>query len=63
MRWLIAGLTLAVVALLLRRILNMGAAGKPPEKLLGSMRKDLHALYLPVAQEIETQPYKTYDSN
>ena len=55
MRWLIAGLTLAVVALLLRRILNMGAAGKPPEKLLGSMRKDLHALYLPVAQEIETQ--------
>ena len=55
MRWLIAGLTLAVVAVVLRRILNMGAAGKPPEKLLGSMRQDLHALYLPVAQEIETQ--------
>jgi hypothetical protein len=55
MRWLIAGLTLAAVALLLRRVLQMGAAEKPLGRFLGSMREDLHALYLPVAQEIETQ--------
>jgi hypothetical protein len=43
------------VALLLRRVLQMGAAEKPLGRFLGSMREDLHALYLPVAQEIETQ--------
>ena len=55
MRWFIAGLTLAAVALVLRRILNMSVAAKPPGRSLGSLRKDLHPLYLPVAQEIETQ--------
>jgi len=55
MRWLIAGLILAAVALILRRILRLGATEKAQGRVLGSMRQDIHALYQPVAQEIETQ--------
>jgi hypothetical protein len=55
MRWLIAGLILATVGFILRRILRMDATEKTPGKVLGSMCRDLHTLYLPVAQEIETQ--------
>ena len=55
MRWLIASLILAGVGLLLRRILHMGGPKKSQESFLGLLRAELHNLYLPVAQEIETQ--------
>ncbi len=55
MRWLIAGLVFALVALFLRRILDMGARGKAHGSGLGGLRGDLQAIYQPVAQEIETQ--------
>jgi hypothetical protein len=54
MRWLIAGLILAAVALLLRRILQMDAREKPPAGGLGYLRNDVLDIYEPVAQEVET---------
>ena len=54
MQWVIASLILAAVAVLLRRILRMGAKRKSPGRALGSLREDLHAIYQPLAQEIET---------
>ena len=53
MRWLLGGLTLAVVAVLLRRVLHMGAKGKARRGEWGSLRADLQTIYQPVAQEIE----------
>ena len=55
MRWLIAGLVLAAVALFLRRLLHIGTHTKKPANLQASIPDDLHPLYHPVAQEIETQ--------
>ncbi len=54
MRWLIAGLTLAAVALILRRILQMDAKEKIPAGVLGFLREDVRNIFQPVAQEIET---------
>ena len=53
MQWVVGGLTLAVVAVLLRRILNMGNAGKvcARDACLG---RDLEAIYAPFAREIGT---------
>jgi len=53
MQWVIGGLTLAAVALLLRRMLHMGATGKTQVGGLVSLRPDLHAIYQPIAQEME----------
>jgi hypothetical protein len=55
MRWVLASLILAGVAFLLRRLLHMGAKREPVDTFLGSLRAELHSLYLPVAQEVETQ--------
>ena len=52
-RWLIGGLILAAVALLLRRILHMGATEKAQEGGSGFLRASLQAVYQPLAQEIE----------
>jgi len=53
-RWLIGGLILAAVAVLLGRVLNMGAKRWTQAGGLGSLGGDLCAIYQPVAQEIET---------
>jgi hypothetical protein len=55
MQWLIGVLILASVALLLRNVLHMDVEEGSEYKLLGSLSKDLHPLYFPLAQEIETQ--------
>ena len=55
MRWLIAGLALAAVALLLRRILRMDANQKNQAGSLGFLREDVSNIFQPVAREIETQ--------
>ncbi len=55
MRWLIGVLILAVVAMLLRRILHMGARGKTRAGGLGSLRTDRQAIYELFAQEIEAR--------
>jgi hypothetical protein len=55
MRWVIASLVLALVGLLLRRILHMGATGKVRAGGFGALRTDLQAIYQPLAQELETQ--------
>jgi hypothetical protein len=54
MRWLIAGLTLAAVALILRRILRMDAKEKIPAGVMGFLREDVRNIFQPVAQEIKT---------
>jgi len=53
MQWVIGGLTLAAVALLLRRMLHMGAPGKTQMGGLVPLRADLDAIYQPLAQEME----------
>ena len=53
MMWLLGGLTLVAVAVLLRRILRMGAPANAQRRESGSLRRDLQAIYQPVAQEIE----------
>jgi hypothetical protein len=53
MKWLIAGLILGVVAVLLRWILRMDAAGKAGTGGGDSLRGDLRAIFHPLALEIE----------
>ena len=53
MGWLIGGLILAAVAVLLRRILHMGARGEAQAGGSGSLHGGLRAIYEPLAQEIE----------
>ena len=48
------GLVLAGVAVLMRRVLQMGSPRKPKVGHLWSLRDNLQAIYQPVAQEIET---------
>jgi hypothetical protein len=55
MEWAFAGLTLLAIAFWVRRFLRMDLKEGSENKLLGSMSKDLHPLYSPLAQEIETQ--------
>ncbi len=55
MHGLIALLILAAVALLLRKVLHMDVDEGSEHNLLGSLSRDLHPLYSPLAQEIETQ--------
>ncbi len=55
MQWFIASVILATVALSLRRFLHMDVEDDSQRKLLGSLSKDIHPLYSPLAQEIETQ--------
>jgi len=54
MQWLIGGLIFAAVAVVLRRVLKMAATGKPRGAGAGFLCADLHAIYHPLAQEIET---------
>ncbi|MGA3325002.1 MAG: hypothetical protein ABSF45_11060, partial [Terriglobia bacterium] len=49
------GLILAAVAMLLRRILHLGAKAGSRAGGRGSLREDLQAIYQPLAQEIEAQ--------
>jgi hypothetical protein len=53
MKWLLACLILAVVAIVLRRLLRLDAAGKNGVGGRGALRADLRAIYQPLAQEIE----------
>ena len=53
MHWLLGGLILVAVAVLLRRMLRMGAAKQSRAAGLGRLRADLEAIYQPLAQEIE----------
>jgi hypothetical protein len=53
MNWILGGLILVSVAVLLRRLLHMGAAEKTRATGLGCLRADLQAIYQPLAQEIE----------
>jgi len=55
MKWVVGGFILAVVAVLLRRLLHMGAKGKGQLGRRQSLRGDLLALYEPVEQEIEAR--------
>jgi hypothetical protein len=55
MHWLMGGVIFAGVALLSRRVLQMGATGKAQRGGLGSLSADLQAIYHPLAQEIEAQ--------
>ncbi len=54
MHWLIGSVTLAIVAVLLRRILHMGAPRNAQLGGVGFLRGDLRPIYHPIAQEIET---------
>jgi hypothetical protein len=53
MQWVIGGLTLAAVGVVLRLVLRMGSAVKLRVSGLAPLRLDLHAIYHPLAQEVE----------
>ncbi len=53
MQWVLGIIVLVGVALLLRRLLHMEGAAKPPVNGLAPLRSDLQAVYRPLAQEIE----------
>jgi hypothetical protein len=53
MQWLIGSTVLLAVALLLRRVLHMGATATAPVSGLVPLRPDLQAIYQPLAQEVE----------
>lgn len=55
MRWLIAGVVLAAVGFLMRRLLHLDGSAKTRGESAGSPRNELDTLYSPVAHEIETQ--------
>jgi hypothetical protein len=52
-QWLIGGLVLLAVGILLRRLLRMGTSAKPRVGGAVPLGIELHAIYHPVAQEIE----------
>jgi hypothetical protein len=54
MNWVLGGLILAGVGLVLRRMLGLGARNNPRLAGLARLGPELHAVYHPVAQEVET---------
>jgi len=52
---MIGGLILVAVALMLRRILRMGAKEEPAPCVSGTLHRDDSPIYQPIAREIETQ--------
>ena len=53
MQWVLGIIVLVGVALLLRRLLHMEGAAKPPVNGLAPLRSDLQAVYRPLAQELK----------
>lgn len=55
MKWVLGGLVLLGIGALLRRLLRMAPSAAPRLSGLIPLRPELHAVYHPVAQEVETQ--------
>ena len=54
MEWLLGGLLLVAVGAVLYRALGMGASKSAKAPGLAPLRPELHAVYYPIAQEVET---------
>ncbi len=54
MKWLLGGLVLFAVSIVMRRLLRIGARSPLASLRFAPLPPELHALYHPVAQEVET---------
>jgi len=54
MKWLLGALILLLIGFLLRRVLRMGSPRTQPHSWLAPLPAELHTIYHPVVQEVET---------